>query len=161
MLWKLTKVLPPLGNFSNPSLQTFLLHLLCVSEVLFLKTYICYQDWPELKFIGLLDYEVLKVRNRFYPSSLLGEWQFDRLFGTHPFLAFFLNQNFYLIIYKTRWRTGKPGMWQSMPLQRVRHNWVTEQQQHVTWNSGSTEPQRLNHPTCRITRQPGSLLPHI
>ena len=27
------------------------------------------------------------------------------------------------------WRTGKPGMLQSMGLQRVRHNWVNEQQQ--------------------------------
>ena len=27
------------------------------------------------------------------------------------------------------WRTGKPGMLQSMGLQRVRHNWATEQQQ--------------------------------
>ena len=27
------------------------------------------------------------------------------------------------------WRTGKPGVLQSMGLQRVRHNWVTEQQQ--------------------------------
>ena len=29
------------------------------------------------------------------------------------------------------WWTGKPGMLQSMGLQRVRHNWVTEQQQNV------------------------------
>ena len=28
-----------------------------------------------------------------------------------------------------QWRTGKPGMLQSMGLQRVRHKWVTEQQQ--------------------------------
>ena len=28
-----------------------------------------------------------------------------------------------------RWRTGKPGVLQSMRLQRVRHNWATEQQQ--------------------------------
>ena len=28
------------------------------------------------------------------------------------------------------WWTGKPGMLQSMGLQRVRHNWVTKQQQH-------------------------------
>ena len=27
------------------------------------------------------------------------------------------------------WRTGKPGVLQSMGLQRVRHQWVTEQQQ--------------------------------
>ena len=27
------------------------------------------------------------------------------------------------------WRTGKPGIRQSMGLQRVRHDWVTEQQQ--------------------------------
>ena len=27
------------------------------------------------------------------------------------------------------WRTGKPGVLQSMGLQRVRHNWLTEQQQ--------------------------------
>ena len=27
------------------------------------------------------------------------------------------------------WRTGKPGVLQSMELQRVRHDWVTEQQQ--------------------------------
>ena len=30
------------------------------------------------------------------------------------------------------WRTGKPGMLQSMGLQRVRHDWVTEQQQKTT-----------------------------
>ena len=29
------------------------------------------------------------------------------------------------------WRTGKPGMLQSMGSQRVRHDWVTEQQKHV------------------------------
>ena len=28
------------------------------------------------------------------------------------------------------WRTGKPGLLQSMGLQRVGHNWATEQQQH-------------------------------
>ena len=28
------------------------------------------------------------------------------------------------------WRTGKPGMLQSMGSQRVGHDWVTEQQQH-------------------------------
>ena len=28
-----------------------------------------------------------------------------------------------------RWRTGKPGVLQSIGLQRVRHNWATEQQQ--------------------------------
>ena len=28
------------------------------------------------------------------------------------------------------WRTGKPGMLQSMGSQRVGHNWVVEQQQH-------------------------------
>ena len=27
------------------------------------------------------------------------------------------------------WRTGKPGILQSMGMQRVRHNWATEQQQ--------------------------------
>ena len=27
-----------------------------------------------------------------------------------------------------QWRTGKPGMLQSMELQRARHDWVTEQQ---------------------------------
>ena len=30
------------------------------------------------------------------------------------------------------WRTGKPGVLQSMGLQRVRHNWVTEQQYFTT-----------------------------
>ena len=29
------------------------------------------------------------------------------------------------------WRTGKPGILQSMGLQRVRHNWPTEQQQQI------------------------------
>ena len=30
-----------------------------------------------------------------------------------------------------KWGTGKPGVLQSMELQRVRHNWVTEQQQQL------------------------------
>ena len=30
------------------------------------------------------------------------------------------------------WRTGKPGVLQSMGLQRVGHDWVTEQQQYFT-----------------------------
>ena len=30
-----------------------------------------------------------------------------------------------------QWSTGKPGMLQSMGLQRVRHDWVTEQQQYT------------------------------
>ena len=29
------------------------------------------------------------------------------------------------------WRTGKPGMLQSMGFQRVRHDWVTEQQEYT------------------------------
>ena len=33
------------------------------------------------------------------------------------------------------WRTGKPGVLQSMGLQRVGHDWATEQQQQVT-NTG-------------------------
>ena len=32
------------------------------------------------------------------------------------------------------WRTGKPGVLQSMGSQRVRHNWVTEQQQKAQRN---------------------------
>ena len=31
------------------------------------------------------------------------------------------------------WRTGKPGMLQSMGSQRVGHDWVTEQQQITQW----------------------------
>ena len=31
------------------------------------------------------------------------------------------------------WGTGKPGMLQSMESQRVRHDWVTEQQQLLWW----------------------------
>ena len=30
------------------------------------------------------------------------------------------------------WRTGKPGVLQSMGLQRVGHNWATEQQQQIS-----------------------------
>ena len=30
------------------------------------------------------------------------------------------------------WGTGKPGVLQSMELQRVRHNWVTEQQSNLS-----------------------------
>ena len=32
------------------------------------------------------------------------------------------------------WRTGKPGVLQSMGSQRVRHDWMTEQQQHISEN---------------------------
>ena len=32
------------------------------------------------------------------------------------------------------WRTGKPGILQSMGSQRVRHDWATEQQPVFTWN---------------------------
>ena len=40
------------------------------------------------------------------------------------------------------WRTGKPGdVLQSTGLQRVRHNWVTEQKQQI----GMTNPQRSGH----------------
>ena len=31
--------------------------------------------------------------------------------------------------FRRQWRTGKPGVLQSMGLQRVRHEWATEQQQ--------------------------------
>ena len=31
---------------------------------------------------------------------------------------------------RRRWGTGRPGMLQSMGLQRARHDWATEQQQH-------------------------------
>ena len=37
--------------------------------------------------------------------------------------------------FQEMWRTGKPGMLQSMGSQRVRHNWVTEQQQSSSWTS--------------------------
>ena len=38
-----------------------------------------------------------------------------------------------------QWRTGKPGMWQFMVLQIVRHNWATEQQQvHIPWLGETT-----------------------
>ena len=32
------------------------------------------------------------------------------------------------------WRTGKPGMLQSMGLQRVGHDWATEQQSERSWS---------------------------
>ena len=32
---------------------------------------------------------------------------------------------------RRQWRTGKPGMMQSMGLQRVGHHWATEQQQQI------------------------------
>ena len=35
------------------------------------------------------------------------------------------------------WETGKPGVLQSMGLQRVGHDWVTEQQQYPCWNPSS------------------------
>ena len=35
------------------------------------------------------------------------------------------------------WWTGKPGMLQSMGLQRVRHDWLTEQQQQMLKNKKS------------------------
>ena len=34
------------------------------------------------------------------------------------------------------WRTGKPGVLQSMGLHRVGHDWVTEQQQSLKWKAG-------------------------
>ena len=43
------------------------------------------------------------------------------------------------------WRTGKPGMLQSMGLQRADHNWATEQQASETWRKelGGEEPLRV------------------
>ena len=38
------------------------------------------------------------------------------------------------------WWTGKPGMLQSMGSQRVRHNWVTEQQQQTQMDFTWTKP---------------------
>ena len=38
------------------------------------------------------------------------------------------------------WMTGKPGMLQSMGSQRVRHNWVTEQQQQTQMDFTRTKP---------------------
>ena len=38
------------------------------------------------------------------------------------------------------WMTGKPGMLQSMGSQRVRHNWVTEQQQQTQMDFTWTKP---------------------
>ena len=40
-----------------------------------------------------------------------------------------------------QWRTGKPGVLQSLGSQRVRHNWVTEQQQ-ITEEHRSKNPQQ-------------------
>ena len=36
--------------------------------------------------------------------------------------------------FKRGWGTGRPGVLQSMGLQRVGHNWVNEQQQQKTWS---------------------------
>ena len=50
----------------------------------------------------------------------------DKMVGWHHWL---IGHEFEQIL-GDRWsRTGKPGMLQSMGLQRVRHNWTTEQQQ--------------------------------
>ena len=54
------------------------------------------------------------------------------------------------------WRTGKPGLLQSMGLQRVRHDLATEQQQKVNWQDG----ERARHPAsaCSPHRLPFSAL---
>ena len=41
------------------------------------------------------------------------------------------------------WRTGKPGVLQSIGLQRAGHNWVTEQQQISLWRAPSLWPAQL------------------
>ena len=41
------------------------------------------------------------------------------------------------------WRTGKPSVLQSMGLQRVRHNWVTELQQNICLSYESTHRNNL------------------
>ena len=40
------------------------------------------------------------------------------------------------------WRTGKPGMLQSMGLQRVRHDWVTE----LNWKQALCAPTVMGYP---------------
>ena len=57
------------------------------------------------------------------------------------------------------WRTGKPGVLQSMGSQRVRHNWVTE----LKWTEGSLacyspkESQRVRHDwETELNFSPGS-----
>ena len=40
------------------------------------------------------------------------------------FFFFFLSSG--LLVFRSWWRTGKPGVLQSMGLQRVRHDWATE-----------------------------------
>ena len=42
-----------------------------------------------------------------------------------------LTQWTWIWTYSGRWWTGKPGMLQSMRLQRVGHNWATEQHKHL------------------------------
>ena len=45
-----------------------------------------------------------------------------------------------------RWRTGKPGVLQSMGWQRVRHNWATE----LNWNSLSISSLHLEEDASRV-----------
>ena len=53
------------------------------------------------------------------------------------------------------WRTGKPGVLQSIGSQRVRHNWATEQQQHLPEhheNGDFPAPPRLSaQPVCPLS----------
>ena len=54
---------------------------------------------------------------------------------------------------RRQWRTGKPGVLQSMGSQRVGHEWATEQQRV---NRGETWPSHLRHLQCVSVRQPSA-----
>ena len=61
-----------------------------------------------------------------------------------------------------QWNTGKPGMLQSIGSQRVRHNWVTEQQQisikYAGKKGGRTTPKmKINF----IRKSPNPLLQNL
>ena len=71
----------------------------------------------------------------------------------------------------SRWWTGRPGVLQSMGSQRVRHNWVTEQQQsyftnedtempveEIVWLLWEMEPSWISHTPVKEVLQIWSLI---
>ena len=55
------------------------------------------------------------------------------------------------------WRTGKPGVLQSMGLQRVRHNWVTEPNEAIkSWSTNITQKVSRNCKNYRTVSESGA-----
>ena len=66
--------------------------------------------------------------------------------------------NIFFSLSKPWWQKGKPGMLQSMGLQRVKHDWATEQQQTLTNRMNiSISSSFISFPVAQLVKNPPAM----